>query len=108
MCSTDGNTFTLKGVEYHDEGTAAYNGEMKDGVPQGWWVENCDFKIKLRHYTDLTLQEKMSLDPIVLINRNPKMNPNELTAYQVQLLMAWGIDMFGLIEAGLAIPKTIF
>lgn len=57
IVSADGNEFELRGVEYSGAGALACNGLVIDGISQGWWIENCDFKICLRPVSSITKDE---------------------------------------------------
>ena len=116
-CMCDGERFTLKGVMIDNDSTTAFNGRyysspLHNDIPIGWWVENCDFKLLLRPLSDMTDAEKEEVwyGPI----QKPGVIQMDLTTgmcYKVSLTpqrVHWfasrHFDIFGLIEAGHAIP----
>lgn len=106
-CIADGNRFQLRGVDISTAGTSAFTGLIDDnGIPQAWWVENCDFKIELRKLSSLTYNEDQVEFP-----ENNRMNRIDEHWYPEGFLwlLSRGFDLFGLIESGLAIeskPQT--
>jgi hypothetical protein len=110
-CIADGNRFKLHGVLYDNNGTLAFNGEINHGLPSGWWVENCDFKIELRKLSSMTEEEHEAYEIHYMgLDRQREEDhhsicPAEIEAELTRYLLSRGFDLFGLIEEGLAIEK---
>lgn len=126
----DGNRDTLAGVHYHANGIFALLGrETESTTPEGWWVDNCDFKLLLRPLSSMTEEEKVRLAlwefPNIKeaeISKNDSdnasicfrsetgmkcyLNFHHISPESTRKLLKAGLDLFGLIESGLAIDKT--
>lgn len=134
-CQADENVFKLAGVELTDTGTLAYDGTMINGIHQCWWVENCDFKLMLRPLLNMSDEERREFimcsndwnkyyKELGFISKSPeglahtckyKRGVHDITriqslenfdSNQFLYLLSKHFDLFGLIEAGLAIDKT--
>lgn len=110
-CSADGNEFNLAGVEITDTGTLAYDGTIIDGIHQCWWVENCGFKLFLRPISDISNSEadEIGYDNAKVFLKDAiqyRDGVGLLIARDFHYLLNRRFDLFGLIEAGLAIQQT--
>lgn len=62
----DGNRFTIHGFLESPRGHIAFDGNSgRDGHPEGWWIENCDFKLLLRPLSDMTEEEMRAIIQII-------------------------------------------
>lgn len=105
-CTCDEARFKITGVQFTEAGTGVFDGTFNDGIPQGWWVENCDFKLLLRPLSDMAQDERMEESSIFHCEANKNLHYDEKRALIVHYLLKQGFDLFGLIDAGLAIDKT--
>jgi hypothetical protein len=101
-CIADGNQFILTGVAIDEAGTCAFDGTYINGIPQAWWVENCDFKLALHPATEINSGEY-----IIGIFFATELKDPEESAYALcemtKSLCSKQYDVFGLIKSGLAI-----
>ena len=117
-CIADGITFKLNGVQLTDTGTLAYDGTMIDFINQCWWVENADFKMILRSLESMTEEEALECwklthrmeNELIQINGWQvvdyyRRETNFYEAVEFHYLLSKHFDLFGLIDAGIAIEK---
>lgn len=106
-CLADKNQFTLKGVTQTSEGTLAYDGSEINHIPQGWWIENCDFKLLLRPLSDMKEEEADMFKELVPdVEEISFMDSVIYMAKIVNALRAASFDADNLIPAGFALDKT--
>lgn len=116
-CIADGNRFKLAGLTFSEGGTLAYTGRYNGGIPEAWWVENCDFKIELRKLSSMTEEEKREYHKLFSgmesVNILPEIRAGRLinhflnakSPHVVVWLLSKGFDLFQLLDNNLAIEK---
>jgi hypothetical protein len=60
----------------------------------------------LRPLSDMTQKERKQIGPTWHKEYEPEITDNEFNTEEIRLMLSKGFDLFGLIDAGLAIDKT--